>query len=40
VLDAIKDVGPAIKGLAAREMSLQHGPGTLTHGGERLGVVR
>ena len=31
---------PVIKGLAAREMGLQHGPGALTHGGERLGVVR
>ena len=34
VLDAIKDVGPAIKGLAAREMGLQHGPGALTHGSD------
>jgi len=34
VLDAIKDVGPAIKGLAAREMGLQHSPGALTHGSE------
>jgi len=40
VLDALKDVGPVIKCLAAREMGLQHGPGALTHGGERLGVVR
>ena len=40
VLDPIKYVGPAINGLAAGEMGLQHGPGALTHGGERLGVVR
>ena len=40
VLDPIKDVGPVIKGLAAREMGLQHGPGALPHGGERLGIVR
>ena len=36
VLDPIKDVGPAIKGLAAAKMGLQHGPGALTHGSERL----
>ena len=36
VLDALKDVGPVIKCLAAREMGLQHSPGALLHGSERL----
>ena len=36
VLDPIKDVGPVIKGLAAGEMGLQHSPGALLHGSERL----
>ena len=40
VLDPIKYIGPSITGLAAREMGLQHGPGALTHGAERLGIVR
>ena len=37
LLDPIKYVGPAIKCQAAGEMGLQHGPGALTHGGERFG---
>ena len=36
MLDTIKYVGSAIKGLAAGEMGLQHSPGALLHGSERL----